>query len=52
MGGGSRSSQNILLEAGFRAPELRGKWVLEGEPALVDSTSQRYGEKASLLAVF
>ena len=26
---------------------LRGKWVLKGEPALVDSTSPRYGEKAS-----
>ena len=27
--------------------ELRGKWVLKGTPALVDSTSPRYGEKAS-----
>ena len=35
-------------EAHFRADaELRGKWVLEGEPALVDSTSPSYGEKAS-----
>ena len=35
-------------EAHFRADaELRGKWVLKGEPALVDSTSPRYGEKAS-----
>ena len=35
-------------EAHFRADaELRGKWVLKGTPALVDSTSQRYGEKAS-----
>ncbi len=25
---------------------LRGKWVLRGEPALVDSTSPRWGEKA------
>ena len=34
--------------AHFRADaELRGKWVLRGEPALVDSTSPRYGEKAS-----
>ena len=34
-------------EAHFRADaELRGKWVLRGEPALVDSTSPRYGEKA------
>ena len=35
-------------EAHFRADaELRGKWVLKGEPVLVDSTSPRYGEKAS-----
>ena len=35
-------------EAHFREDaELRGKWVLRGEPALVDSTSPRYGEKAS-----
>ena len=35
-------------EAHFRAvAELRGKWVLKGEPALVDSASPRYGEKAS-----
>ena len=35
-------------EAHFRADaELRGKWMLKGEPALVDSTSPRYGEKAS-----
>ena len=35
-------------EAHFRAgAELRGKWVLKGEPALVDSTSTRHGEKAS-----
>ena len=35
-------------EAHFRADaELRGKWVLRGEPALVDSTSPRHGEKAS-----
>ena len=35
-------------EAHFRADaELRGKWVLKGEPALVDSTSPRYGEKPS-----
>ena len=35
-------------EAHFRADaELRGKWILRGEPALVDSTSPRYGEKAS-----
>ena len=35
-------------EAHFRADaELRGKWVLKGEPALVESTSPRRGEKAS-----
>ena len=35
-------------EAHFQADaELRGKWVLKGKPALVDSNSQRYGEKAS-----
>ena len=35
-------------EAHFRAnAELRVKWVLRGEPALVDSSSPRYGEKAS-----
>ena len=35
-------------EAHFRADAgLRGKWVLRGEPALVDSSSPRYGEKAS-----
>jgi len=31
----------------FADVDLRGKWVLKGEPALVDSTSPRYGEKAS-----
>ena len=35
-------------EAHFRADaELRGKWVQQGEPALVDSASPKYGEKAS-----
>ena len=35
-------------EAHFRADaELRGQWVLKGKPALVDSSSPRYGEKAS-----
>ena len=35
-------------EAHFRGDaELRGKWVLRGERALVDSSSPRYGEKAS-----
>ena len=35
-------------EAHFRADaELRGKWVLKGDPVLVHSTSPRRGEKAS-----
>jgi len=35
-------------EAHFRADgELRAKWVLRGEPALVDSTSPRLVEKAT-----
>ena len=35
-------------EAHFRADaELRGKWVLKGEAALLDSASPRWGEKAS-----
>ena len=35
-------------EAHFRADaDLRGKWVLRGEPALVGSTSPRQGEKAT-----
>ncbi len=35
-------------EAHFYADaDLRGKWVLKGAPALVDSSSPRYGEKAS-----
>ena len=45
-----RSGAKIFFadEAHFRGDaELRGKWVLRGEPALVDSTSPRYGEKAS-----
>ena len=45
-----RSGTKIFFadEAHFRADaELRGKWVLKGEPALVDSSSPRYGEKAS-----
>ena len=35
-------------EAHFRADgDLRGKWALQGEPALVDSTSPRRGEQVS-----
>jgi transposase len=38
-------------EAHFYADvDLRGKWVLKGTPALVESTSPRYGEKASYYA--
>ena len=38
-------------EAHFYADaDLRGKWVLRGQPALVDSSSPRYGEKASFYA--
>ena len=45
---GTRAKIFFADEAHFRADaELRGKWVLRGEPALVDSTSPRYGEKAS-----
>ena len=35
-------------EAHFRADvELRTQWVLRGQPALVDTTSPRFGEKAT-----
>jgi len=38
----------LVDEAHFRADaDLRGQWVLKGHPALVDSTSPRWGEKAS-----
>jgi hypothetical protein len=38
-------------EAHFYADvDLHGKWVLKGSPARVDSTSPRYGEKASYYA--
>ena len=43
-----RSGARIFFadEAHFRADaELRSKWILKGEAALVDSTSPRYGEK-------
>ena len=48
--GARRSGAKIFFvdEAHFRADaELRGKWVQQGEPALVDSSSPRRGEKAS-----
>jgi transposase len=44
------SGAKILFvdEAHFRADgDLRGKWVLKGQAALVDSTCPRWGEKAS-----
>ena len=35
-------------EAHFRADaDLHGKWILKGQPALVDSTCPRWGEQAS-----
>ena len=41
----------LVDETHFRADaELRGKWVLKGEPALVDSSSPRRSEKASYYA--
>ena len=45
-----RSGTKIFFadEAHFQADaDLRGKWVLKGEPALVSSTSPRRGEKVS-----
>ena len=48
--GAKRSGGKIFFadEAHFPTDaELRGKWVLRGEPILVDSTSPRRGEKAS-----
>ena len=48
---GARESGAMIFlvdETHFRADaELRGKWVLKGEPALVDSSSPRRSEKAS-----
>jgi transposase len=46
----ARSGATIFFvdEAHFRADaDLRGIWVLKGEPALVDSTSPRLGEKVT-----
>ena len=48
-GGAQESGAKTFFvdEAHFRADaDLRGKWVLKGEPALVDSTSPWWGEKA------
>jgi transposase len=50
---GATSGARIFFadEAHFRADgDLRGMWVQRGEDALVDSTSPRYGEKASYYA--
>ena len=47
-----RTGARILFadEAHFRADaELRGKWVLRGEPALVNSTSPRYGRRPATI---
>ena len=44
----ARTGTKVLFadEAHFQADaDLRGKWVLKGEPVLVDSTSPRRGEK-------
>ena len=48
--GALRTEAKIFFadEAHFPADaDLRGQWALKGEPALVDSTSPRRGEKAS-----
>ena len=43
-----RGEDFFVDEAHFYADvDLHGKWVLKGTPALVASTSPRYGEKAS-----
>jgi transposase len=46
----ARSGATLLFvdEAHFRADaDLRGIWILKGEPAVVDSTSPRRGEKVT-----
>ena len=51
--GAQRTEAKIFFadEAHFPADaDLRGKWVLKGEPTLVDSTSPRRGEKVSYYA--
>ena len=50
MDGDGEAGEKVFFvdEAHFRADaELRGKWALKGEPALVDSTSPRRDERAS-----
>jgi transposase len=45
---GAKAKHFFVDEAHFYADvDLHGKWVLKGTPALIDSTSPRYGEKAS-----
>lgn len=45
----ARGAKIFFVDAAhFRAAaDLRGKWVLKGQPALVESTSPRWGAKAS-----
>ena len=44
----TRAKIFFVDEAHFRADaDLRGKWVLKGEPALVDSSSPKLSEKAT-----
>ena len=50
MDGDGEAGEKVFFvdEAHFRADaELRGKWALKGEPALMDSTSPRRDERAS-----
>ena len=49
--GATGAKHFFVDEAHFSADaDLRGTWVLKGEPALVGSTSPRYGEEASYYA--
>lgn len=48
MAQGGKAKIFFVDEAHFRADvELRSQWVLRGEPALVDSSSPTFGEKAT-----
>ena len=42
-----RGYSSLTRPISVPTPSCGGKWVLRGEPALVDSSSPRYGEKAS-----
>ena len=46
-GAPGRRSSSPTRPTSTPTPTCAGKWVLKGEPALVDSTSPRWGEKAS-----